>query len=219
MTSQATLSERPVDAQQLLLPGAEAWRPPAVESFEVRNDEVLRRVLLRGGGLAVSGVPASAGGDVADGDAAAFDRAWLRLRERPRLATTRGTFTAVDLFSGCGGLSLGVWEAGRAVGLEMRALLAVDVNAAARDVYATNFPEAVLSGDPIESLLDGQLGSPPTLKERRLQQQLGVVTLALAGPPCQGHSTSTTTREDQTRKTRSIRAPHGLPKSSGRSTW
>ena len=48
------------------------------------------------------------------------------------------TVTAVDLFSGCGGLSYGDRLAGAELGLETRALTAVDLWPAACATYAYN---------------------------------------------------------------------------------
>jgi DNA (cytosine-5)-methyltransferase 1 len=47
----------------------------------------------------------------------------------------------VDLFSGFGGLSLGVAEAARRVGLGIDIPLAVDLDQDAVAVYGANFPE------------------------------------------------------------------------------
>jgi site-specific DNA-cytosine methylase len=40
-------------------------------------------------------------------------------------------------------MSLGVWEAARAIGRRMKASVALDVNRAAIDVYKRNFPEVI----------------------------------------------------------------------------
>ena len=91
----------------------------------------------------------------------------------------------LDLFSGGGGLSLGVAEAARALerGFES---VAVDNDEVALAIYAANFPNALELQEDISSLIDG-VGDPPTLNERRLLRASGTVDF-LVGLPCQGHS-------------------------------
>jgi DNA (cytosine-5)-methyltransferase 1 len=94
----------------------------------------------------------------------------------------------VDLFSGCGGLSLGVREACRALGLGFQSVLAVDANPTALDVYAANFaPSDVICGD-LSQTIDRPVGDSLSASERSLMKRLGSVDIVLAGPPCQGHS-------------------------------
>jgi DNA (cytosine-5)-methyltransferase 1 len=94
----------------------------------------------------------------------------------------------VDLFAGGGGLSLGMAEAARRVGYGTEVVLAVEVRHDAAQVFALNFPRARVVEADVADLFDGNVGSPPTADEARLQSQLGRVDVLLAGPPCQGHS-------------------------------
>jgi DNA (cytosine-5)-methyltransferase 1 len=119
---------------------------------------------------------------------AAFDLAWLRSPTRPRHDARRGRVTAVDLFSGCGGLSLGVWEACRALGLELEVVLAADMDGSALDVLERNLPLRQRHSDRLEAVIDGAVSSTVTAAERRFVSGLGDVDILLAGPPCQGHS-------------------------------
>src|SRR5262249_18456424 len=94
----------------------------------------------------------------------------------------------VDLFCGCGIMSLGVSEACRALGRNVEIVLATDFNATAIRVYKRNFPTAsVLTGN-IEDSLDGQMGEDPTAVETTLVTKVGHVDMLIGGPPCQGHS-------------------------------
>ena len=80
----------------------------------------------------------------------------------------------VDLFAGSGGVSYGVQEAAKAVGLDSEAVLAVDNDAYALEIFRNNLKanrvdlldlsenEASVGNDPLPDLLIG-------------------------GPPCQGH--------------------------------
>ena len=93
-----------------------------------------------------------------------------------------------DLFSGCGGLSLGMQRAAHDLGYYMDVRLAVDSDQVAMDVYRSSFPNAKTICKPIEQIVDGELGSPLTLAEAELARQVGHLDILLGGPPCQGHS-------------------------------
>jgi DNA (cytosine-5)-methyltransferase 1 len=94
----------------------------------------------------------------------------------------------VDLFSGGGLMTLGVWEACRALGRRLNPVLAVDVDAAAAQVYRRNFSQTPVSTARIEELLDGRSNERPTKAERAFVAELGPVDILVGGPPCQGHS-------------------------------
>ena len=93
-----------------------------------------------------------------------------------------------DLFSGCGGLSLGIQKAAHDLGYFLDVRLAVDSDQIALDVYSTVFPTATTICKPIEQILDGEIGSPSTVAEAELAHQVGQLDILLGGPPCQGHS-------------------------------
>jgi DNA (cytosine-5)-methyltransferase 1 len=189
MTSYALVQTPPDPDEQLRLPGDD-WATAAIESFAVGDGQIVRTVQRRDGRSIASAVsiPTESRFPAGDTPSGRFDGAWLRSPTRPEHPAEAVRMTAADLFSGCGGLTLGAWEAARAVGIDLHPVLAVDVFEAALAAYGENFSQAELSSDPIESLLDGALGSPPTLAERRLRARIGPVDLVLAGPPCQGHS-------------------------------
>lgn len=85
-------------------------------------------------------------------------------------------------------MSLGIWEASRAVGARMVPVMALDFNQAALDVYEKNFPGVWALSKAVETILDGALGSPATSAERSLVARVGHVDVLVGGPPCQGHS-------------------------------
>lgn len=102
----------------------------------------------------------------------------------------------VDLFSGCGGFSLGAIHAGQALGLNVEPLLAVDIDPVALDVYSRNLqPESVLSSS-VNTLVDYQLwtedGRTTFARQPRVSAALlsfvGRTSIVIGGPPCQGHS-------------------------------
>lgn len=120
----------------------------------------------------------------------ACDRDWdfLRLTERPDYESGPSSLRIVDLFCGCGGLSLGIAEAAREIGLAVEIPLAVDTDADAISVFQTNFPMATVEKGPVESLFDGELGSALTEKELDVKKKVGRIDILAGGPPCQGHS-------------------------------
>ncbi|HYD86243.1 MAG TPA: DNA cytosine methyltransferase [Vitreimonas sp.] len=82
---------------------------------------------------------------------------------------------AVDLFSGCGGLTLGLKQAG----FEVRA--ALDVDPLAVETYKKNHPTTAVISDDIRSVTGRKL-----LRSARLRK--GELDLVAGCPPCQGFS-------------------------------
>lgn len=115
------------------------------------------------------------------------DASFIRSSSPPYEAL-RPRIRIVDLFVGCGGLTLGVAEAARRLGLGIDVRLAVDVDADATSVYKANLPGADVRQLRVEALFDGKVGSPITATERKLKRQVGEVDVLVGGPPCQGHS-------------------------------
>lgn len=116
---------------------------------------------------------------------------WIRRKTRPRLRERPiRTYSLVDLFCGCGGLSLGIREALRLHGSDMEIKLAVDYEEQALMVYKKNLgvnKQQIVSSD-IGELLPGDIGSPPGKLEREFCACFSGVDILAAGPPCQGHS-------------------------------
>lgn len=84
------------------------------------------------------------------------------------------SFTFIDLFSGCGGLSHGLEMAGH------RCLLGVDANKEAIETFAANHHEAAV-----------YLGDIKKLSDKKVRELIGrdTVDMVVGGPPCQGFST------------------------------
>jgi DNA (cytosine-5)-methyltransferase 1 len=84
------------------------------------------------------------------------------------------SFTFIDLFSGCGGLSVGLEMAGH------KCLLGVDANKEAIASFAANHQEASV-----------YLGDIKKLSEKKLKELLKgkKIDMVVGGPPCQGFST------------------------------
>lgn len=117
-----------------------------------------------------------------------IERDYLRRKTPPPEILSSQLVRVVDLFSGCGGLSLGAMEACRAAGKGFAAVAAVDSNPLALRVYQRNFPCNLLYPVDIMELLDGKIGSHPTHNESLFLRAVKRVDILLAGPPCQGHS-------------------------------
>jgi DNA (cytosine-5)-methyltransferase 1 len=96
-----------------------------------------------------------------------------RMPGRP-LSAAAEPLTFIDLFSGCGGFSLGLQWAG------LRCLAAIDFNESAIDTFKRNHPEV-----PVALVKDLTTFSP-----KELDKALGTaaVDLIVGGPPCQGFS-------------------------------
>jgi DNA (cytosine-5)-methyltransferase 1 len=84
-------------------------------------------------------------------------------------------FTAIDLFSGAGGISLGLTNAGFDV------LFCSDRDSACSDTHRRNFPSIPFAEMPVEHLDARQIMSTTGLRK-------GELDLLIGGPPCQGFS-------------------------------
>jgi DNA (cytosine-5)-methyltransferase 1 len=104
----------------------------------------------------------------------------------------------VDLFSGGGGMTAGLEESARRLGLGLNITLAVESDADVAAVYELNQPEANVRKVDLASLFDGVIGRRATATEKKLAKQVAPCQILLGGPPCQGHSdlNNHTRRED-----------------------
>lgn len=161
-------------------------------TFELDGGHLHRTVTV-GGVTSRSSYPLSAptGDDLGD-----WWRCYLR-GETLHNETDRGTIRALDLFCGPGGLALGFKQACRELGYELVSEAAIDDDAGAVDVYATNHGTKRRISASVRSLIDFQVrGSgdkarflyPPEIVDDTASSLIGNVDVVLAGPPCQGHS-------------------------------
>lgn len=158
------------------------------ESFEFdrRRNSLVRTVVTRTGEVA-SSVSLAPSVDT-DNMAAAYDISWLRSALRPKHSIRNGTVRIADIFSGCGGMTLGIVEACRALGLAAESALAVDINENALSTLEANFPGGVIEQRSVDELFPGIPGDTLSSVEKTLHKRVGEVGLLIGGPPCQGHS-------------------------------
>lgn len=116
------------------------------------------------------------------------DTLTLRSIDLPASDPTWPVVRVADLFSGCGGLSLGIQRAAHDSEYSLDVRLALDSDQIAMNVYRDLFPTAITVCEPIEVVLDGEMGSQLTRAEDKLAQEVGHLDFMLGGPPCQGHS-------------------------------
>lgn len=117
---------------------------------------------------------------------------WLCLKKYPSSPILpEKKISLVDLFCGCGGLTLGVWEALRVHNSALTIQLAMDNNHRALELYKKNFnvsDEVALSKD-INELFPGEIGGKIINIEKDIQNKfVNNIDILIAGPPCQGHS-------------------------------
>jgi DNA (cytosine-5)-methyltransferase 1 len=154
-------------------------------SFDYRRGKVCKTVCREDGSAALSAVKRLA----FSGDPAAdFDLSWLRTRSWPSITGAEGALRVADLFSGCGGMSLGLFEACRNLQRPVEFAFAAELDPIKAEVYSQNFTPTNLHVGPLELVLDGDLGAAPTGSELGLVAALGRIDVLLGGPPCQGHS-------------------------------
>ncbi|WP_083941228.1 DNA cytosine methyltransferase [Pseudoduganella violaceinigra] len=115
---------------------------------------------------------------------------FVRLKAHPEWQQTGKKVRIVDLFCGCGGLSLGATLAGAMVARPVEIALAADNWDEALQVYGANFsPDSHKTLHQDLAALVESPGSVVLSKQgKALAKTLGRVDLLVAGPPCQGNS-------------------------------
>src|SRR5882757_3742278 len=158
------------------------------ERFRTRNGTYERVITRRDGCKTASALAGYTGRDARPTSADEAERAWLQSRVPPPCGASRSSLRVVDLFSGCGGLSIGLAEAARALNRSFEPVLSVDVDQVATDTYAANFPTAAAVCKDVTAVLPGKVGARLTSAERMLSKHHGDIDVLVGGPPCQGHS-------------------------------
>lgn len=176
-------------------------------SYRVVGDTVVRQIVLEGVGIKTSKLPVPEWIDRTMAAIDVYDLAWLAAVERPRVRSSARVIRAVDLFCGCGGLTLGIREAARGLGCGFASVFASDINKDALALYERNFNPERLDERPIEFVLNGELGAELTETEKAFCAAVGRVDVLVAGPPCQGNSNlNNYTRRDDPKNLLYLRA-------------
>jgi DNA (cytosine-5)-methyltransferase 1 len=137
----------------------------------------------------------------------------VRLKEMPT-SPARKKLKVIDLFCGCGGLTLGTLIACNELGLSLEVVLAADNWSDALKVYNKNFSSISrqISLEDLSSLV-AEVGSLDlSSKGKTLVKEMGEVDLIIAGPPCQGNSdlNNSSRRDDPRNKLYTIPVAIGL---------
>jgi DNA (cytosine-5)-methyltransferase 1 len=178
----------PADATRARTRAPGAGHVDGFERFRTRNGTYERMLSRRDGRLTVSVMAGYRGTDARPTCAGEAERAWLQSSIAPPCGAARSSLRVVDLFSGCGGLSIGLAEAARALNRSFEPVLAVDIDAVAAQTYAANFPSATTLARDVDDVLPGHVGARLTPSERMLARRHADVDVLVGGPPCQGHS-------------------------------
>ena len=117
---------------------------------------------------------------------------WLRLDKEPEsVASTGDAIRSVDLFSGCGGLTLGIHELCRRMKTKHVVEFANEWDPNALNIFSRNFKPAKANSLDINSMFSAGHRKTPTKAERAfLEDHMNAMEpdLLVGGPPCQGHS-------------------------------
>lgn len=109
-------------------------------------------------------------------------------RTRPEFESGSRVLRLVDLFCGCGGLTLGVAQAARRMNVGLEIPLAMDIDTGASAVYSANFPKANLLSLAVDEIFQPGTGMELSEGEAQIAENAGEITALVGGPPCQGHS-------------------------------
>ena len=117
------------------------------------------------------------------------DHEFLTSTIRPPYEDGDDRVTMVDLFSGCGGMALGIAHAAHLKGHAIRIPLAIDNDEGAVKVFRDNFPgSGCVRGDVCDWFAPA-FGDPLTTGELETRARLGTdIDFLVGGPPCQGNS-------------------------------
>ena len=128
-----------------------------------------------------------------------LSRVWIKnklIGKKTKHTVTR-KLNIVDLCSSVGGLSLGTFEAARALSMQPNCLFAADTDKEALETYKKNFNPKISKNLSISKLVDftmkgfddtNSFSYEPTILDEDLLSLKDNVDILVAGPPCQGHS-------------------------------
>ena len=77
-------------------------------------------------------------------------------------------------------------EAARRAGRHLAVAFAVDADPNVLEIYKRNVDGAAVRTADVAKMFDGNLGEKLTASERKIEAEVGTVSILLGGPPCQG---------------------------------
>jgi DNA (cytosine-5)-methyltransferase 1 len=171
-----------------------------VYQFDHSHQFISRTVVIDSHRRATTNIPLVKGVFQADDPHSVFDQTFLRTSTKPKNDRNLPVICGADLFCGCGGLSLGLSEACRAIGYRFEPLLVIDRDISSLEVYMGNLTPKDAYNIDIKEILTGKLGAQIEPSERILLKKIKNIDIVLAGPPCQGNSNlNNHTRRDDDR--------------------
>lgn len=171
----------------------DAPTPRLASEFIQKDGELVRRLTIDGRSVETS-VPVSRHTKKPLED---WWRAYLAGARPERVEGDAPVLRTVELFCGPGGLGLGFEQAAAELGHQVEVAAAVDQDAGAVGVYASNRPVGLTSSRSVTTLVDyhvrgtredARFHYPPEMVEDDWGELAGTIDAVLAGPPCQGHS-------------------------------
>lgn len=171
--------------------GASAQMEGRVEEHSAKGGRLARSVLRRDGTRVETDwgeAPARIG--AAAKLHALADKRYLRAEQLPEAGGSGGPVWIADLFSGLGALSLGAFEAARALGMEARLALAADIEPAPLEVLRETFEvdESIARQVDLSRAMRVGRGKRTRAESELIASLPAELDILLAGPPCQGHS-------------------------------
>lgn len=160
-----------------------------IENFSIQSRTVNRLINRRDGSVFHSKLKIFGDATLGTTPSAIFDQSWLRSGKLPDYwDTSQPSLLMADLFCGLGGMSLGVVEAGKALGINVVPKMALDFDKDSLSTYKLNFDSAACYQTDIATIIDGEIGDMLTESEKKLKSEIGNIDLVIGGPPCQGNS-------------------------------
>lgn len=148
---------------------------PVVPSYEVNlNSQCVSRLLPIDGKSFQTKYEIPRGVSLKQEVRSVYYQVFLRGAQPHGKSSSRGTIRTADLFSGCGGLSLGVREASLAMGKKFESIFALDSDEPSLSVYKKNFNPVYAPNEDVWSVLTGKVGDSLRSEERSLLKKLGL---------------------------------------------
>ena len=168
--------------------GLDISKPPLFKKG--RKGKLEKVISLAGKEKRVSRISTSSNSIVGKNDSShdLFELNWLKSQKWPRVLKPKRTIRSCDLFSGCGGITMGLWEACRNYEMKLEVVMGCDLFDAAEHSFVANFKPEFFLNEPIENYVNGELGAELTPEEILLKERLGEIDVVVGGPPCQGNS-------------------------------